>query len=128
MVNEKTIEFYTSYYSMAAISGIESAKSINKAIKSIESVNFSTFSKFQDAVVSRNNLFITLRAAYENVFTNALSTNPMSAAFDSLSKYILESNNQTLDEYLTEKNIKVSRQYANISRITSEEIGTANIK
>lgn len=124
---KESIEFYTSYFSLAAISGIAESKSIYETLSVIQSVNVRSFSVFQDAVSARNNLFTTLKSSYETLFTNAISTHPMKNAFDGLAKYISENSGQTVDEYLTEKSIQVSREYANISQILGEDISSNNV-
>lgn len=127
MTYRESIEFYTEYFALAATSGIESSKSIHSAIAIIQAVNPATFSKHQDAIASKNNLFITLRSSYESIFTNAFSTRPMESSFQGLAKYILATSGQTVDEYLSEHGVKVTQTYANISEILGEDIRTSNI-
>lgn len=127
MADVNRIRFYVDYFELIATAGIDSAQSIFSVISTIQSVDTSSFSVVEDAVVSRNNLFSSLKTAYENVFTNAASTQPMEAAFKGLAKHILETSNQSVNEFVFEHGINVKRRYANISNIFDEPISEDNI-
>ena len=120
--------YYADYFAWLAQSGLQSAQALYRAIAVIKAVNQTTFTNFTNAVNSQGELKFTLRSAYEQIYSNMLSTDPLQGPFTVLSEYIKEKSGLSVDEYLTEQGLKVIPTYAAISALFNEPISPENVE
>lgn len=129
LIAQSRYQFYADYFALAAEAGLEISRAIFRGIDPLERVNFTTFSVYENAITSRNTLLTALKSSYEQIFTNAVSLDPMRDAFVALSDHIVKYSGQTIDGYLTDKSIQVPTTYAKIHRLsTGETISIVNIE
>ncbi len=127
LISTDRFQFYADYFALASTAGIESASTFFPVVASVVSVDIKTYAYFEEAFVSKNALVGNLRSSYEQIFSNALSLEPMRDAFVSLSDHIKEFTGGSVDEYLTLNDIKVDGVYARISNLTGNIITSGNI-
>lgn len=129
LIPSEKYQFYADYFAIAAEAGLEVGRSLYKAIDPLERVNFNSFEKYENAAVSRNTLLAILQSSYEQIFTNAVSLDPMRDAFVALADHILQYYGSPVNTYLSDNSLKVKRTYARIHRLaTGETISDANIE
>lgn len=127
LISPSRFTYYANQFTEASRAGLESARSIFASIALVDNVNISTFGVLTDAVVAMNSLSVALRSSYEFIFTNQYSTQPMESTFLGLSNHILKMSNLSINEYVSNNDLKVSSTYAKLSRIYGNVIDNSNI-
>jgi len=128
-ISNTRYQFYNEYFAITAESGLESSRSLFKSIDPVNRVDISTFELYLNVVEARNDLIISLHNSYEEIFTSAVSLEPMRDAFIELANHIQKFTSDTVDAYLTNTGQQVKNTYARIHRLaTGETISATNIK
>lgn len=122
-------QFYADYFTIAAEAGLKSGQALYKAINPLERVNLNSFDQYDNAIISRNALLVALQSSYEQIFSSAVSTDPMKDAFTALSNHIVTYAGQSLNTYLSDNSLTVKPRYARIHRlVVGETISDINIE
>lgn len=118
---------YSDDFALAARAGLERAISLFDSISTINSVDSNTIAKPVNAVSAKSGFNRAMDLAYEHVWTDGQSIGPIRVAFEALADYVKHETGLTIDDYLTDKSIKVKPTYARISNLIGETISAGNI-
>ena len=126
-INEN-FQFYSDYYAFIAEAGLNRARALYPAIAISSRIDITTIPIRPIADIAKANLTRNFDLAYESVWQEGYSISSFQGAFNSLSKYILESTGQDIDTFLSTQGIKVESTYATLANIFGEEIENSNRK
>jgi len=119
---------YVGEFRDIANSGLTAAQRLFGAIAIAQSIDPTTANRFENIVSHKSELVVSLQAAYEHIYTEAIGLPPMQDTFVALANHIKDWTGQTVDQYLTSNSMQVNQTYANIHRMTTTEvISSANI-
>lgn len=120
--------YYADYFALLAKAGVQSSQALYKSIAVVKAIDPSTFVNFDTGVAAQGELKLSLRTAYERIFSNMTSTHPLQGPFMALSEYIRVKSGGSVDEYLTEHKETVMPTYASISTLFDEPISEENVE
>ena len=127
MVLAERVSFYTNQYDKIIRSSLSKPDSIFKCLSIISSTDKQTVFTKINANVAVKNFLDSSDLSYESLVVDSKALPPIQAAFESLSRYIKEKTDSSVDKFLTDNNIKVTQTYATLSGIFGSSISLGNI-
>lgn len=127
MITEE-FQFYSDYYAFAAEAGLNRARAIFPGITTTTLVDASTIINRPNSDVATANMTRAFDTAYEYLWLDGQERGSLQDAFDGLSRYVLQTEGDDINTFLTDNNLQVEPLYATLANIFGESITSSNIK
>lgn len=127
MITEQ-FQFYSDYFAYAAEAGLNRARAVYPGIATTVLVDVSTIINQPNSDIAIANISQAFDTAYEYLWLDGQERGSLQDAFLALSQYVLDTEGDSVNTFLTNNGFQVEPLYATLANIFGESITDSNIK